>query len=163
MTKKPIVVLPGVQMFSTETVEPAFLKSVKHHLKGFWDHKEEDLLIWRSKIWTSSLLNNRHCLSPGDYTNPTVKHGGGNIMQLGCFLAAKTKKLVSWVDMQIIVPKYREIHKENLFQSAYKLKLAHLLAWQQPEANSQNNAKVPSGQIPHCPLVSQAKSTEQHS
>uniref|UniRef100_A0A9J7ZUS7 Uncharacterized protein n=1 Tax=Cyprinus carpio carpio TaxID=630221 RepID=A0A9J7ZUS7_CYPCA len=62
-------------------------------VKGFSDHNETKIElfglngkhhVWRKPGTTHQLAN----------TIPTVKHGGGNIMLWGCFLAAGTGRLV---------------------------------------------------------------------
>ena len=53
-------------------------------------------------------------------TIPTVKHGGGRIMLLGCFSVAGTGRFVR-IDGIMNGAKYRQILEENLLQSAKDL------------------------------------------
>ena len=50
-------------------------------------------------------------------TIPTVKHGGGSIMQLGCFSAAGTRSLVR-IEGNMNGVKYREILDANLLRTS---------------------------------------------
>ena len=80
----------------------ALLEFAKRHL--LWsDETKIELFILNAKrqVWRK----------PG--TIPTVKHGGGSIMLLGCFSAVGTPNRA----------KYREILDENLLQSAKDLRL----------------------------------------
>jgi hypothetical protein len=53
---------------------------------------------------------------------PTVKHGGGSIMLLGCSSSAGTGKLVR-IEGMMDGAKYKEILEGNLFQSFRDLRL----------------------------------------
>ena len=55
-------------------------------------------------------------------TIPTMKHGGGSIMLLGCFSLAGAEKLVK-IEGMMDGAKYREILDGNLFQSLRDLRL----------------------------------------
>ncbi len=55
-------------------------------------------------------------------TIPTVKHGGGSIMQWGCFSAAGTGEVIR-EDGKLNAAKYRDILNENLIQSVQNLRL----------------------------------------
>ena len=61
---------------------------------------------------------------------PTVKHGGGCIMLLGCFSLAGTGKLVR-IEGMMDTAKYREILEGNLFQSSGDLRLGRRFTFQQ--------------------------------
>ncbi len=47
---------------------------------------------------------------------PAVKHGGGSIIQWGCFSAAGTGEVIR-EDGKLNAAKYRDIHNENLVQN----------------------------------------------
>jgi hypothetical protein len=67
-------------------------------------------------------------------TISTVKHGGGSIMMWGCFSAAWTGRIAR-IEGNMNGAKYREVHDENLLQSARDLRLlakVHLPTGQQP-------------------------------
>ena len=55
--------------------------------------------------------------------------------------------------------KYREILDENLIQSAQVLRLGQRFTFQQqrPQAHSQDNAGVASGQVSECPRVAKSE------
>ena len=55
-------------------------------------------------------------------TIPTVKHGGGSIMQWGCFSAAGTGRLVR-IEGKMNAAMYRDILDKNSLQSALDLRL----------------------------------------
>ena len=70
-----------------------------------------------------------------------------------CFSVAETGRLVR-IKAKMNREKYREILDENLLQSAKDLRLGakvHLQKEQRPEAHSQDNARVASGQVSECP------------
>ncbi len=62
-------------------------------------------------------------------TIPTVKHGGGSIMQWGCFSAAGTGEVIR-EDGKLNAAKYRDILNENLIQSAQNLRLGWKFTFQ---------------------------------
>ena len=78
----------------------------------------------RNNIWCKS--NTPH--HPKN-TIPTVKHGGGSSMLLGCFSSAGTEALVS-IEGKMDGAKYRKILEENVIPSARKLKLGRKFIFQ---------------------------------
>ena len=66
----------------------------------------------------------------GGGTIPTVKHGGGIIMLWRCFSVAGTGRQVR-IEAKMNRAKYREIHDENLLQSAQDLRLGPRFTFQQ--------------------------------
>ena len=92
----------------------------KRHLKDSQTMRNKILWSDETKIEFFGLNATRHVWSkPG--TIPTVKHGGGSIMLLGCFSAAGTGRLVR-IERKINGAKYREIVDENLLHGAQDLK-----------------------------------------
>ena len=73
-------------------------------------------------------------------TIPTVKHGGGSIMLLGCFSSAGTGALVR-TEGKMVGANYRKIIEENLLTSARKLKLGRKFTLQH-DNNPKHTAKA---------------------
>jgi hypothetical protein len=74
-------------------------------------------------------------------------------MLWGCFSVAGTVRLVR-IEGKMNRAMYREILDENLLQSTQDLILGvkvHLLTGQRPEAHSQDNADIASGQVSEWP------------
>jgi hypothetical protein len=80
-------------------------------------------ILWSDeiKIELFGLNAKRHVWrKPGSI--PTVKQGGGSIMQCGCFSAAGTGRLVR-IKGKMKGAKYTEVLDENLLQNAQDLRL----------------------------------------
>jgi hypothetical protein len=80
-------------------------------------------ILWsdETKIDLFGLHAKRHVWrKPG--TIPTVKHGGGRILLLGCFSSSGTGRLVS-IEAKMNRAKYREILDENLLRGSQILRL----------------------------------------
>uniref|UniRef100_A0A8C7T416 Tc1-like transposase DDE domain-containing protein n=1 Tax=Oncorhynchus mykiss TaxID=8022 RepID=A0A8C7T416_ONCMY len=106
----------------------ARLKFAREHL----DDPEED---WENVIWsdetkielfgknsTRRVWRTKNAELHPKNTIPTVKHGGGNIMLLGCFSAKGPGRLIR-VKERMNGAMYREILSENLLPSARALKM----------------------------------------
>ena len=84
----------------------AHLEFAKRHLKDYQTMRNKILCSDETKIELFGLNAMRHVWrKPG--TIPTVKHGGGSIMLLGCFSAAGTRSLVR-IEGKMNGAKYRE-------------------------------------------------------
>ena len=83
-------------------------------------------------------LNAKHHVWRKTGTIPMVKHGGGSIMQWGCFLAAGTGRLVR-IEAKMNGAKYREILDENQLRTS---------DWMKTSSGPQTGVKVhlPTGQ-----------------
>ncbi|XP_057673496.1 ras-related protein Rab-40C isoform X1 [Corythoichthys intestinalis] len=106
----------------------ARLRFAREHL----DDPEED---WENMLWSDETRIELFGRNTGSRvwkrkntelhlknTIPTVKHGGGNIMLWGCFSAKGPGRLIC-VKERINGTMYREILSENLFPSAWALKM----------------------------------------
>ncbi len=82
--------------------------------KILWSDEPQFLIHVRGKPSTTYHLHN---------TIPTVKHGGGSIMQWGCFSVAGTGEVIR-EDGKLKAAKYRDIVNESLVQSGQNLRLA---------------------------------------
>jgi hypothetical protein len=113
------------------------------HLGGFQNAPEELSDLQRNKIiWSDEAkielfdLNAKHHVWREPGTIPMVKHGGCSIMLWGCCSGAGTGRLV-----RIKGKMYREIHDENLLQSAQDLRLGRRFTFQQ-DNNPKHTAKT---------------------
>ena len=96
----------------------------KRHLKDSQTMRNKILCSDETKIELFCLNGKCHVWrKPG--TIPTVKHGGGGIILLGCFSAAGTGRLVR-LEGQMNGAKYRE-----MLQSAQDLRLGRMFTFQQ--------------------------------
>ena len=108
----------------------ARLEFAKRHPKNSQTIRNKILWSDETKIELFGLNAKGHVLrKPG--TIPTVKHGSGSIMLLGCFSAAVTGRLVRIVG-KMNGAKYREILDENLLQGAQNLRLGRTTLSTQP-------------------------------
>ncbi len=82
--------------------------------KILWSDEPQFLIHVRGKPSTTYHLHN---------TIQTVKHGGGSIMQWGCFSVAGTGEVIR-EDGKLNAAKYRDIVNESLVQSSQNLRLA---------------------------------------
>ncbi len=76
-------------------------------------------------------------------TIPTMKHGGGSIMQRGCFSAAGTREVIR-EDGKLNAAKYKDILNENLDQSTQNLRQGWKFTFQHDNhpTHSQDNTGV---------------------
>ena len=98
-------------------------------------------ILWsdESKIELFGLNAKGHIWrKPG--TIPTVKHGGGGIMPLGCFSVAGTGRPVR-IERKMNGAKYREIPDENLLQSTQDVRLGPRFLFQ-PDNDSKHTLKT---------------------
>jgi hypothetical protein len=120
-------------------------------------------LLWNKILWSDETkielfgLNAKRHVWRKPCTIPTVKHGGGSIMLWGCFSEAVTGRLVR-IEGKINGvqrdPWWKPAPEHWRHQTGTKV---HLPAGQRPQAHSQNNAGMTSGQVSECPWVAQPK------
>ncbi|KAG2466461.1 TCB1 transposase, partial [Polypterus senegalus] len=166
VTKNPIVTLSELQRSSVERGEPsrrygrvarwkpllskrhmaARLEFAKRHLKDSQTMRNKILWSDETKIELFG-VNARHHVwkKPGTAhhqanTIPTVKHGGGSIMPLGCFSAVRTGRLVR-IKGKMTAAMYRDVLDENLLQSAPDLRLGRRFIIQQ-DNDHKHTAKI---------------------
>ncbi|KAG2458125.1 TCB1 transposase, partial [Polypterus senegalus] len=105
----------------------AHVEFAKRHLKDSQTMRNKILWSDETKIELFGVNARRHVWrKPGTAhhqanTIPTVKHGGGSIILLGCFSAAVIGKLVR-IKGKMTAAMYRDILEENLLQSALDLR-----------------------------------------
>uniref|UniRef100_A0A8D0AC34 Tc1-like transposase DDE domain-containing protein n=1 Tax=Sander lucioperca TaxID=283035 RepID=A0A8D0AC34_SANLU len=137
-----------VELLHQET--PHTQTDPKHGLvKPLLNNKQrQKLLTWAKEKNNWSVPNQgprAHGRTPGTAhllanTIPTVKHGGGSIMQWGVFSAAGTGRLVR-IEGKMNAAMYRDILEENMLQSAPDLRLGRRFIFQQ-DNDPKHTAKI---------------------
>lgn len=107
------------------------------------DHANESQTFWDKVIWSDEskfeLFKSKgkvivwrkdgSALAPKNLT-PTVKHGGGSVLVLGCMSASGVGKLV-FIDGRMDQYVYKRILQKNLLASARQLGIAADFVFQQ--------------------------------
>lgn len=118
----------------------ALIRHAKAHLAFANAHLDKEEGFWSSVLWSDETKielfghndvgiiviiwhKNGEAFSPKN-TIPTVKHGGGNLMLWGCFLANGPGNLIT-VNSTMKKEQYMKILNNNIRQSAEKLGLGN--------------------------------------
>jgi transposase len=114
-------------------------------LRLLWakEHVVKPIWFWRKIIWTDEskfeLINTKSRIivyrRRGEryklkFLQPTVKHGGGNVMLWASFGYNGTGNL-EVIDGKMTARVYKDILERNVFESARKLGIEHNFIWQQ--------------------------------